>query len=281
MEMTEILERWQRDGWVLLPRFFSNDRVEQINAVVDRLWQERPREITIDDLDRNERMRMSQATEERRVHRIKLNDLYLTSNDVRALLTDERLIELVRSFLGDQPVLCNSLNLERSSAQEYHADSLYMTPTTPDKLVACWIALEDVRPGSGPLRLYPASHRLPPFYFSDGTKHAIPNELPQWATHMQRELDARAMAPHVVDAKAGDLVLWHADLLHGAEEIHDPALTRKSLVAHYLSLSDCRNAGYPVIDQLWLKRRPQPVDRMTRWLSGIERRIWRLRARMH
>jgi len=33
--------------------------------------------------------------------------------------------------------------------------------------------------------------------------------------------------------KKGDLLVWHANLLHGGEPIHDPSLTRKSMVIHF------------------------------------------------
>ena len=272
---------WRSEGWLHLRGFFSAEEAARINLEIDELWRRRPGHVTVDDLDQGQRCRMSRLDPVQRAHRVKINDLYLTSAAVRRMLLDGRLTGIVRAILDDQPVLCNSLNLERSSAQEYHADSLYMTPPTPNQMVACWTALEDVQPGSGPLRLYPKSHQLPPFVFSDGSRHAIPAELPRWAGHMQRELDERSMSPHVVHAKVGDVVLWHADLLHGAEEIREAGLTRRSLVAHYYGLADCVRSGYRLGHQgdgYWLKRRPQPVGLASRVLSGIERRLWRVRA---
>lgn len=277
-----LRERWRTDGWLHLAGFFSAPEIERVNGLVDELWRAKPRRITVDDVDAGQRARMSALRDDQRVHRIKINDLYLDHPAVRDLLLDPRLVSLVRDLLGDAPVLCNSLNLERGSAQEYHADSLYMTPRTEGRLVAAWIALEDVQPGSGPLRLYPGSHLLPPFVFSNGTRHAVTGELPRWAEHMQRELDARGMQPHVIYAQRGDLVIWHSDLLHGAEAIADPALTRRSLVAHYFGREDCLRNGYRLAgeDRQWLKRLPQPADFGGRVLAAIERRWQRLRARV-
>jgi hypothetical protein len=36
-------------------------------------------------------------------------------------------------------------------------------------------------------------------------------------------------------AKTGDLLLWHANLLHGGERIKEEGRTRKSMVAHYFA----------------------------------------------
>ncbi len=278
------IESWTRDGWLHLPVFFASDAISRVNELVDQLWSARPRNITVDDVDRGQRCRMSELDDSARPHRIKINDLYLIAPAIREVLLDARLVAIVRDLLADEPVLCNSLNLEHSSAQEYHADSLYMTPGSPDGLIACWIALEDVTPGSGPLRLYPASHRIAPFVFSDGSVHAHPGEMTQWAAYMQREIDTRQLEPVSVHAKAGDVVIWHADLLHGAEPITDASLTRKSLVAHYYRRADCIRLGFALAQQqgsLWMRRRPQPVDTATRVLSAIERRMQRLRALRH
>jgi ectoine hydroxylase-related dioxygenase (phytanoyl-CoA dioxygenase family) len=37
-------------------------------------------------------------------------------------------------------------------------------------------------------------------------------------------------------AKKGDVLIWHADLMHGGARIQDPRQTRKSLVAHFMPL---------------------------------------------
>jgi ectoine hydroxylase-related dioxygenase (phytanoyl-CoA dioxygenase family) len=35
-------------------------------------------------------------------------------------------------------------------------------------------------------------------------------------------------------AGKGDVLLWHGMLLHGGDGVRDPALTRRSLVIHYI-----------------------------------------------
>jgi len=39
--------------------------------------------------------------------------------------------------------------------------------------------------------------------------------------------------PKTFLAKKGDILIWHANLLHGGSPITNVALTRKSMVAHY------------------------------------------------
>ncbi|MDP4826042.1 MAG: hypothetical protein NWR73_00025, partial [Flavobacteriales bacterium] len=35
--------------------------------------------------------------------------------------------------------------------------------------------------------------------------------------------------------KKGDILLWHANLLHGGSKLIDPSKTRKSMVCHYIA----------------------------------------------
>ncbi len=271
---------WLREGWVHLPGFFDLGDVAAINDLVDALWVEKPASVTVDDVDGGRRCRMSQLVSTDRSKRIKINDLYLVSSRVRSVLLNPSLCEIVAELLSEEPVLCNSLNLEKSSAQDYHADSLFMTPRTPGRLAASWIALEDVLPGAGPLRLYPASHLIPRFVFSGGSFHARNEEMARCGAYFQEELDSRSSRPRSIYARTGDLVIWHADLLHGAEPIADFTLTRKSMVAHYFGLTDCFRGGYKINGSegaRWLRRRAQPTSFGTRLLSAVETRIQTIR----
>jgi ectoine hydroxylase-related dioxygenase (phytanoyl-CoA dioxygenase family) len=174
--------------------------------------------------------------------------------------------------------------MEYGSGQDFHTDSLFMTPLTRGGMVAWWIALEDVRPESGPLRLYRASHEIPPFHFSNGRLHAIEDELPAWGEYMERQLHSRGLQHESVYARAGDVVMWHADTVHGAEPIGDRSLTRKSMVGHYFRLADARRRGYKLVREgsgWWVRRRAQPVRSAARFLSFIERRRQNVRALLH
>ncbi|HEV7766093.1 MAG TPA: phytanoyl-CoA dioxygenase family protein [Thermoanaerobaculia bacterium] len=274
---------WQEEGWLHVPSFLTPDEIALVNDTIAQLWRSKPGAITVDDLETGARCRMSELRDDARRHRIKINDLYLTSPAIRSLLLSPKLITILTPLLNETPALCNTLNLERSSAQDNHADSLYMTPLTPGGVVACWFALEPVRPDAGPLRLFPRSHLIPPYTFSNGLHHAVESEMHDWTAYIQSQLTARSIEPVRVMAAPGDLVVWHADLLHGADPITNPDATRKSLVAHYFPESDARRRGYAVREEaagVWLSRRAQPVSASTRILSAIERRVQKLRGAM-
>jgi ectoine hydroxylase-related dioxygenase (phytanoyl-CoA dioxygenase family) len=122
-----------------------------------------------------------------------------------------------------------------------------MPAPVQNKMVATWIALEDVHPGAGPLQYYPGSHKIPPYLFSDGALNAKPAEMPDFARYITPQLAKRDLRVQTFAAKAGDVLIWHSQLFHGGAAISDPARTRKSLVTHYFRACDFAEENYHTI----------------------------------
>lgn len=149
--------------------------------------------------------------------------------------------ELIRvlSFALGKPIIpFQSLNFTQGSEQRAHSDSIHMTTQPPGYLIAAWIALENCTAENGPLFYFPGTHRLPyvmtPDYPSGNTKWMIGAESNRRyedkiaevvrQNHYQKELFL---------AKRGDVLIWHANLIHGGEPIKKSGATRKSMVCHY------------------------------------------------
>jgi hypothetical protein len=62
-------------------------------------------------------------------------------------------------------------------------------------------------------------------------------------------------------AKRGDLLIWDAWLLHGGSEIARAGASRKSVITHYFSKSDCDQIRAPLVPYhsggYWMNRPPQ------------------------
>lgn len=254
---------WERDGYLALPGFFTAEQIDRLNALTDDLYRSPPDWLVVDSNATGRRGRLAEfSADERAARRFKLNDLYLERTEVRDLALDPRVRAVLGGLLGEPAVLCNSLSFEKGSEQGAHIDSLYMTPRTPGMLAATWIALEDAHPDAGQLFYYPGSHTIPLYTFSDGTHHAIMPELPQWHSYIGEQMAARGLTRETFPAKKGDLFIWSANLVHGGLPIADPTRTRKSLVCHYYSHTDCVAFGYDCVpegsDAYWM-RRPHPA----------------------
>jgi phytanoyl-CoA dioxygenase PhyH len=80
----------------------------------------------------------------------------------------------IRDFLStmfEGPALAfQSLHFEVGSTQSIHQDTAYVVVNRePLHMIASWIALEDVVPGSGELIYYVGGHRMPEYLYADGT----------------------------------------------------------------------------------------------------------------
>ena len=254
---------WEDNGFLVLPGFFDEDECEAVASASDRVWASRPRDVIVDDLVTNARRRITDVSDDdAREHRFKINDLYLSDRRLRDVALSERVGMVLEELLGDEPVACNTLNFDYGSQQADHLDTLYMTPLTDAALVATWMALEDTQADAGPLRYYPGSNHITPYRFSTGSYHVNHPEMDPWADYMADQLDRRGLEEQRFLARRGDLFIWHALLLHGGSEICRAGLTRKSLVTHFFTQSDCEKLGSdlrPSPGGWWMRKPPLPV----------------------
>jgi Phytanoyl-CoA dioxygenase (PhyH) len=263
-QIRDAVAEWQARGVLVLPRFYADAEIDAALADYRELWRAGRARITVDDMDMGDRrMRLRDVSAEaRESHRFKVNDLYLEQASVRHLALNDRLVPLLQTLLGEPPALCNSLSLEYGTEQEDHVDSLFMTPRTPAHLVAVWVALEDCSPESGLLRYWPGSHRIEPYLFSNGERHFVPEELSTWSDWMRVRVRQQGLHSELFQARKGDVFIWNAQLLHGGSPIADRTRTRRSLVFHYFSESDCRAMGHTLMAAsggFWIRRSHQPI----------------------
>lgn len=259
----DAIAEWGARGVLTLPRFYTDVEIDAVLADYRALWNEGRARVTVDDMDAARRMRLRDVPADARAsHRFKVNDLYLEQASVRRLALNDRIVPLLQSLLGERPAVCNSLSLEYGTEQDDHVDSLFMTPRTPAHLVAIWVALEDCAPESGLLRYWPGSHRIEPYVFSNSQRHFVPKELGAWRTWMRTQVQQHGLQPELFRANKGDVFIWNAQLLHGGSPITEPGRTRRSIVFHYFSESDCRAMGHRLVPEsggFWIRRSHQPI----------------------
>ena len=145
---------------------------------------------------------------------------------------------LLSFLLGKKVIPFQSMNFTLGSEQRAHSDSIHMTTEPPGYLIATWIALEDCAEGSGPLYYYPGSHRLPYVmttdYDSGNTALTIgDNSNRRYEDKIEAIIREKGLEKRLFLARRGDVLIWHANLLHGGSPIATPGATRRSMVCHY------------------------------------------------
>ena len=153
-------------------------------------------------------------------------------------MLDHRLRDILKLLLDGEPLLMNSLNFEWGSEQPVHVDTMFVSPPKREKLAVVWLALESIGTDCGPLIVYPGSHKIPPFPARNGGTRIAMDEMPQFNRYMETQLSKREINAKEFIAEPGDILIWHAQLLHGGKEILDPQKARKSVVCHYFRKQD-------------------------------------------
>jgi len=264
---SEQQRQWEDNGFLLLPAFFSKQRIDELNGLIDQLWKKRKHldaQYVIDifvETDEERRVYFSDAPLEARQQPYKLNDLFLTQAQVREMIVGQELAPILSELLQGSPLVCNTLNFEFGSQQDYHFDTFYMPSPTPNKMVASWIALEDATPENGPLTYFPGSHKIPPYHFSSGSTIIVNEEMPQFRDYVYQEIEHRGLQAETLLANKGDVLIWHSQLFHGGSEIKNKHKTRRSLVTHYFTNEDFPDLNPPKVGSqgAYMARAAQPV----------------------
>jgi ectoine hydroxylase-related dioxygenase (phytanoyl-CoA dioxygenase family) len=170
-------------------------------------------------------------------------DPHLHVPEIKALQRDERILAITDLLLGRKTVPFQTIIGHKGSGQSAHSDLIHMTTYPLGYLAACWIAMEDVHADSGPLEYFPRSHRLlPPLLSGEIGIAPLEYKVTHGAVYggryepaIRRYVKKLGLVPEVFLAEAGDVLFWHANLLHGGAKRKDLTLSRKALVCHYFA----------------------------------------------
>jgi hypothetical protein len=156
------------------------------------------------------------------------------------ILKHPGLLHAIRLLMEREPKPLQTITSHKGSQQGVHSDSIHMTTYPLGYLSAAWIAFEDIHPDSGPLVFYPGSHRLP-FLFSKDVgisesefqREGYRSYQEKYEPRIQELIAGHQLEPHYFHARKGDVLLWHANLLHGGSPRRDLRLSRKAVVCHF------------------------------------------------
>jgi phytanoyl-CoA hydroxylase len=204
-------------GFLVLRNFLTEKIADQINSEIDKL--------------------MSDGTVKFR-YGGKLMFVIHHSEIVKNIGNDKQLLEFLSVLIDGQAKLFQSINFINGSQQKTHSDSIHMTTYPLGGLLGVWIALEDVDESNGALHYIPGSHKLPYFlnsdYDNEGSTFKIGKKsYKAYEEFLEGKVRELGLKKEVFRAKKGDLLIWHANILHGGEPHLDKSKTRKSLVYHY------------------------------------------------
>lgn len=143
-------------------------------------------------------------------------------------MTDERLNTYMTAFLGESPYAVQTMLYFKppgSRGQALHQDN-YFLQVKPGTCLAAWLALDDCDEENGCLRVVPNTQSTPELC----TEKA---DTSQSFTDVTVPL-AEGMHSEPVVMKAGDVLFFNGQLIHGSFPNTSKSRFRRALIGHYI-----------------------------------------------
>ena len=219
---------WRENGYIILERAIEPELLDEVwaayeAAIADGTVQLQPESLGPDDPWPG-----------------RFQDPHMKVPALCRIMRHPTLLRWVRLFMEHEPAPFQTITSHKGSQQQEHSDSIHMTTYPIGYLTAAWVAFEDIHPDSGPLVYYPKSHRLPYIFSRDvgiaEEAHRQEGFQPyheKYEPRIQQVIIEHQIEPHYFHAKKGDVLFWHANLLHGGSKRRDLQLSRRALVNHY------------------------------------------------
>jgi hypothetical protein len=143
-------------------------------------------------------------------------------------MVDPRLDDWLTALLGASPFAVQTMvyfKAPGSKGQALHQDQRYLR-VEPGTCMAAWMALEDCDEENGCMFMVPGSHTLP--ILCPG----VADLEDSWGHDFVAPPPGMEAVP--VTMKAGDVVFFNGQVIHGSHKNHSETRFRRILVGHYI-----------------------------------------------
>jgi hypothetical protein len=269
------VDRFRQDGFLVVERLLSEERIERLRATFPKLfagqfdtgvypdewyWREG---ISLPNVTRH----MANAWKAD----LTIAKLALSADIGRAsaLLTGWSGVRLGQDTIWWKP--------PKTKPIAYHQDSSFMDFLDPTATITCWVTLDDTHRDAGTLEYAPGSHRWPLTALPAGF-HAQDSYRGQ----MIAAAGARALPdPVIIEVPAGSCVFHAGEIWHGSGPNLTGDRTRRAIGIHLIPeqarFSD-RPGGYiyrryqltgnPALDESFFPVLWSRTARRTEWIEG-------------
>lgn len=243
--LSKLIRDFVRDGYVVIPKAVTSEIVAQLNSDIDEGWGGKYPGLKIEVYSIPGQPHAVIEIDQRFQNEThKVLDSYVFMPSAMAVAAAPAAVDFMAAIFEEKPKAFQQLTFGWGSQQAIHKDTAYVKiDGNPMSMLATWVALEDISEGTGELEYYVGSHKAPDYVFGGVSKwlEASPNQFDDFLAALHRDAEQYEQPKSKFLAKAGDVLIWHADLAHGGSAITKPGISRKSIVTHYTA---CRNDPY-------------------------------------
>ena len=238
MNIKDLKNNFVKKGYVITSIPSTLDDINKINKKIDSLLIRRDFKTNPKAFHYNKSPRIVEAWKD--------------ISEIRKIAYDKILIKLLKALKNNKkPIPFSSINFMKGTEQPMHSDYIHFATLPHNYLLGVWIAMEDINKDSGPLAIVEKSHKFP--ILSNEKLHLkIPkNEIELkknyniYENYIKNLINKNKSEIKELPIKKGDIIIWDANLLHGALKIKNNKLTRKSMVLHY-HFAGCKKYYNPI-----------------------------------
>jgi hypothetical protein len=214
--LSDDQRQWWEHGYLLKRRFIPDE-------ILDRYWEVRSRLG--------------------KPHGWESATPYMFVPEVRTLAAYQPLEALLEELIGEPMAVSLNLTGTVSTERNWHQDDYLNPPNVNGWYAAVWFAVGDIDPDSGPFQYVPGSHRWPVLRRDRVRRFLRPDERDNhdWPRLTERFLDeliekeiaSRGSEIGTFLGEKGDVLIWHARLIHRGSTPNVQGRERRSFIAHY------------------------------------------------
>jgi ectoine hydroxylase-related dioxygenase (phytanoyl-CoA dioxygenase family) len=158
----------------------------------------------------------------------------------RQWMTDPRIAQCLTAFFGAEPYAVQTMLYFKPAGargQALHQDNWYLR-VKPGTCTAAWLALDDCDEENGCMQVVPGSHAWPTLCSvqADTTESFTGDTVPL----------PEGFAPKPVVMRAGDVLFFNGQIVHGSYPNRSQDRFRRALIGHYV---DCHTEQLTKFDQ--------------------------------
>jgi ectoine hydroxylase-related dioxygenase (phytanoyl-CoA dioxygenase family) len=220
MNLTQYSHQFQNQGYVVVPNLFSSEEVTfyQDHYMTLRQAGTYAGDFAGIDLQSSDPLKKYP----RMIHMHRWDETSL------AWLIEARLNRCMTAFLGREPFAVQTMLYFKPAGargQAMHQDQYYLQ-VQPGTCLAAWLALDDCDEENGCLQVVPGSHTWPLLCTTAA-------DTRQSFTDVTVELPAGSESRPVL-MKAGDVLFFNGQLVHGSLPNNSRDRFRRALIGHYI-----------------------------------------------
>ncbi len=221
--------QWDREGYILVQGLFSPVEVERIRDHFME-WNASDRKEDFDNVDPTGEDPLAKFP--RIIHPHRKDRLSLD------FMLDRRLGDIMTGFLGEEPLAAQTMFYFKpptARGQALHQDQLYLR-ARPGTCVAAWLAVDDCDEENGCMEIVPRSQDLPLLCHvpADVTKSFSGSMVPV----------PEGYTPIPAIMRAGDVLFFHGNLIHGSGPNTSETRFRRALIGHYITADAIEAANF-------------------------------------